>query len=77
VGVPVLISQFDTNVLLHSGDAARLTRRAVEQLESADLLVSAMVMLELEMLYEKGAIGYTASGILADLNLQIGVSACQ
>jgi PIN domain nuclease of toxin-antitoxin system len=79
VGLPAVSSYLDTNVVifLHSGDAARLTQRAVEQIESADLLVSAMVMLELEMLYEKGTIGYTASRILADLNLQIGVSVCQ
>lgn len=74
-----VISYLDTNVVvfLHSGNAARLTRRAIEQIESTDLLVSAMVMLELEMLYEKGAIKYTASQILSDLNQQIGVSVCQ
>jgi PIN domain nuclease of toxin-antitoxin system len=69
----------DTNVVifLHCGNPARLTRRAMEQIESADLLVSAMVILELEMLYEKGAIKYASSQILADLNLQIGVAVCQ
>jgi PIN domain nuclease of toxin-antitoxin system len=36
-----------------------------------------MVMLELEMLYEKGTIQYTASQILSDLNQQIGLSVCQ
>jgi len=74
-----VISYLDTNVVvfLHSGNAARLSRRAIEQIESTDLLVSAMVMLELEMLYEKGTINYTASQILSDLNQQIGVSVCQ
>jgi PIN domain nuclease of toxin-antitoxin system len=74
-----VISYLDTNVVvfLHSGNAARLTRRAIEQIESTDLLVSAMVMLELEMLYEKGTINYSASQILSDLNQQIGVSVCQ
>ncbi len=52
---------------MHSGNVSRLTERATEQIESADLLVSAMVMLELEMLYEKGTI----------LNQQIGLSVCQ
>jgi PIN domain nuclease of toxin-antitoxin system len=72
-------SYLDTNIviILHSGDASRLTRRAVEQMESTELLVSAMVMLELEMLYEKGAIQYPASQILSDLNQQIGLSVCQ
>jgi PIN domain nuclease of toxin-antitoxin system len=74
-----VISYLDTNVVafLHSGSAARLSRRAIEQIESTDLLVSGMVMLELEMLYEKGTINYTASQILSDLNQQIGVSVCQ
>jgi len=74
-----MISYLDTNVVvfLHSGNAARLSRRAIEQIESTDLLVSAMVMLELEMLHEKGTIKYTASQILFDLNQQIGVSVCQ
>ena len=74
-----MISYLDTNIaiFLHSGNVARLTARAMEQIESADLLISAMVMLELEMLYEKGAIRYAASQILADLNQQIGVSVCQ
>ena len=34
-------------------------------------------MLELEMLYEKGVLRYSACQILADLNQQIGVSVCQ
>jgi PIN domain nuclease of toxin-antitoxin system len=73
------ISYLDTNVVifLHSGNIARLTQRAMDQIESAELLVSAMVMLELEMLYEKSALKYSASQILSDLNQQIGVSVCQ
>ena len=72
-------SYLDTNIaiFLHSGNVARLTQRATEQLERTDLLVSAMVMLELEMLHEKGAIQYSASQILSDLNQQLGVSVCQ
>jgi PIN domain nuclease of toxin-antitoxin system len=74
-----VISYLDTNVaiFLHSGNVTQLTQRATEQIESADLLVSAMVMLELEMLYEKGTIKYAASQILSDLNQQIGLSVCQ
>jgi hypothetical protein len=44
-----------------------------EQIESPDLLVSAMVMLELEMLQQKGAIQNAAAQILSDLNQQIGL----
>ena len=74
-----MISYLDTNVViyLHSNDA-RLTLRAKQQIETADdLLASAIVMLELEMLYEKGVLRYLACQILADLNQQIGVSVCQ
>jgi PIN domain nuclease of toxin-antitoxin system len=79
MGSQALTSYLDTNIVifLHSGDAARLTQRATEQIETADLLVSPMVMLELEMLYEKGTLRYAASQILSDLNQQIGVSVCQ
>ena len=74
-----MISYLDTNVVifLHSGNVAQLTERAIEQIESADLLVSAMVILELEMLCEKGTIQYAAAQILSDLNQQIGLSVCQ
>jgi len=79
MGYQSVISYLDTNVaiFLHSGNIAQFTRRAVEQIESGDLLVSAMVMLELEMLYEKAAIKYAASQILSDLNQQIGLTVCQ
>ncbi len=36
-----------------------------------------MVLLELEMLYDKSTIKYPASQILADLAQQIGLSVCQ
>src|ERR1039458_5188412 len=69
----------DTNIVifLHCGNSVRLSRRAIEQIESAELLISAMVLLELEMLYETGAVKYTASQILSDLNQEIGVAVCQ
>jgi PIN domain nuclease of toxin-antitoxin system len=54
-----------------------MTPRAMDRIESSELLLSAMVMLELEMLREKGALKYSASQILSDLNQQIGVSVCQ
>ena len=79
MGNQALISYLDTNVaiFLHSGDAGRLTPRAISQLERSGLLVSAMVMLELEMLYEKGVLRYPAAQILADLSQQIALSVCQ
>jgi len=74
-----MISYLDTNVLifLHLANLARLTKRAMEELESADLVISPMVVLELEMLYEKGTIRYSGAQILSDLNQRIAVSVCQ
>ena len=76
---PALISYLDTHVVvyLHSGDVNRISPKAQNQIENTDLLVSPMVMLELEMLYDKRTIKYPASKILADLAQQIGLSVCQ
>ena len=74
-----LVSYLDTNVVvfLHSGLAHRVSVRAAQQIESTDLLISSMVLLELEMLHEKGTLSYSASQILSDLNQQLGLSVCQ
>ena len=64
-------------IFLHSENVGRLSRRAADWIDSGGLLVSAMVMLELEMLYEKNAINYSGAQILSDLNLQMGISVCQ
>ncbi len=79
MGTTTVVSYIDTNIaiFLHSGDVGRLTQRAVSQLDRSDLLASAMVMLELEMLYEKGVLRYAAAQILSDLNQQIGLAVCQ
>src|SRR5581483_2203561 len=76
---PALISYLDTHlvVFLHAGDVSRISTRARNQIENTDLLISSMVLLELEMLYDKGTIRYPASQILADLTQQVGLSVCQ
>lgn len=76
---PALISYLDTHVavFLHAGDLSRISARAQRQIESTDLLISPMVLLELEMLSDKGAIRYGATRILADLAQQVGLSVCQ
>lgn len=76
---PALISYVDTHVVvfLHAGDVSRISIKAQNQIENNDLLISPMVLLELEMLYDKGTIKYPASQILADLTQQIGLSVCQ
>jgi PIN domain nuclease of toxin-antitoxin system len=76
---PSLISYLDTHVVvfLHSGEGSRISVKAQNQIEITDLLISPMVLVELEMLYDSGAIRYTSSQILADLSQQIGLSVCQ
>ena len=75
---PSLISYLDTHVVvfLHSGDVSRISAKAQTQIENTDLLVSPMVLLELEMLYDKGTIRYPSSQILADLSQQVALSVC-
>jgi PIN domain nuclease of toxin-antitoxin system len=76
---PALISYLDTRVVifLHAGDVSRISVKAQNQIENTDLLISPMVVLELQMLYDKGTIRYPASQILADLTQQMGLSVCQ
>jgi PIN domain nuclease of toxin-antitoxin system len=76
---PALISYLDTHIVvfLHAGDLSLISPKAQNQIENTDLLISPMVLLELEMLYDKGTIKCPASQILADLTQQIGLSVCQ
>jgi PIN domain nuclease of toxin-antitoxin system len=76
---PALISYVDTHVVvfLHAGDVSRISIKAQNQIENTDLLISPIILLELEMLYDKGTIKYPASQVLADLTQQIGLSVCQ
>ena len=76
---PALISYLDTHVVvfLHSGDVSRISAKAQYQIENTDVLISPMVLVELQMLYDKGTLRYPASQILADLTQQIGLSVCQ
>lgn len=46
----------------------------IQQINTTDLVVSSTVLLEIQMLYEKGKLKYGAKRILADLSQQIGVS---
>ncbi len=74
-----LISYLDTVVVLrlHAGDIEKLSARAKAQIEKSDLLISAMVVLEMEMLYERGKLKYTSERIFTDLSQEIGLMVCQ
>lgn len=75
---PALETYLDTNVViyLHTGAKERISPRAMQQIEENDLIISAMVMLELQMLYEIGRLKYDAGRIFADLSQQIGLTLC-
>ena len=71
-------SYLDTNVViyLHAGATERLSIRAKQQIEDSNLLISAMVILELQLLWEIGPLNYDAGRIFGDLSQQIGLSLC-
>ena len=75
----IVISYLDTNIVifLHSGNLSRMTQPALAQIEATELLISSMVVLELEMLHEKGTLNYSAQQILSDLNQRIVISVGQ
>jgi PIN domain nuclease of toxin-antitoxin system len=75
----LVTSYLDTNVAvwLAQGDLGRLTSAAKAQLEASDLLISPMVLLELEYLYEVGRILLPARDLESKLAAELGVSVCQ
>ena len=74
-----MVTYIDTNtvIFLHSGMLDRISTKAQRQIDGSDLVISPVVLLEIQMLYEKGKIKYDANRILSDLNQQIGLSVCQ
>jgi len=59
----------DTHVVvwLFSGESEKISNRALELIEECELLVSPMVMLELEFLYEIGRLNYKSDEIISHL----------
>ena len=74
-----VISYLDTNIVfrLAAGELEQISDRARRQIEATDLLISAAVLLELEMLYEIGRLTAAAGDILVDLSQRIGLRVCQ
>ncbi|MDQ6706368.1 MAG: PIN domain-containing protein, partial [Acidobacteriota bacterium] len=58
------------------GDPGKLTGPAIAKLEESDLLVSPMVVLELEYLFELRRILLRPQDLLFKLEAQIGVTVC-
>ena len=72
------VTYLDTHVLawLYAGRVDLLSRRAKRLLESEDLLISPMVVLELEYLHEIGRLTERSSSVLHSLQAQIGLQIC-
>ncbi len=68
----------DTHVVvwLFSGEINKLSDTAREIIEESELLVSPMVVLELEFLYEIGRLNYKHDAILASLSQTIDLKVC-
>jgi len=73
-----VIAYLDTNVVLFvaQGEIKRLTRRAEQALERHDLLLSPMVMLELNYLYECRRIVVTPDAIFQELYNALDLRVC-
>ena len=69
----------DTNVVvwLAQGTIGRISQAAVDHLDSADLLISPMVLLELEYLYEGKKTLLSSSDILLKIERELGVRVCR
>ncbi|MFM7536778.1 MAG: type II toxin-antitoxin system VapC family toxin [Acidimicrobiales bacterium] len=67
--------RLDTHVVvwLYVGDVERLSPRAIDALESNDLVVSPIVQLELSFLYEIGRLRVGGADIIGDLRERIGL----
>ncbi|MGC2162044.1 MAG: type II toxin-antitoxin system VapC family toxin [Silvibacterium sp.] len=73
-----MIGYLDTHVVvwLADGSLKRITEAARSAIEQSDLLISPMVMLELEYLYERNRITLPARDVFLKLEQEIGLRVC-
>lgn len=73
-----LIGYLDTHVVvwLANGSLERITKPARNAMEQSDLLISPMVMLELEYLHERNRITLPARDVFLKLEYEIGLRVC-
>ena len=76
--VRLVIAYLDTNVVvwLAQGARARIAPKAQRLVERADLLISPMVLIELEYLYEVHRVTLPARAILLKVGHEAGVRVC-
>jgi PIN domain nuclease of toxin-antitoxin system len=72
------VTYLDTSavIFLHTG-GKKLSQKARLQIDMDDVIVSPVVLLELEMLREKGVLKIGAEAMVGDLAQSIGLSVCQ
>ena len=73
-----MIAYLDTNVLIYlaEADRSRISKDAERMLREADLLLSPMVLLEIEYLYEKGRIQLSSRAIQAKIERETTIKIC-
>lgn len=73
-----MIAYLDTNVVvwLTRGHLRRFSKSVTKVLEQADLLISPMVLIELEYLYEVNRIKLSARDMQLKIEHEIGVRVC-
>jgi PIN domain nuclease of toxin-antitoxin system len=73
-----VIVYLDTNVVLWlgKGDLKRISLSARRVLQSADLRISPVVLIELEYLHEVGRVRLSARGVLRKLAQEVGLAVC-
>lgn len=64
-------------VFLHDGLTEELSIQAKRLVEANDLLISPMVFLEFEYLYQRKKIGVSARTLFTAINATFGVAICQ
>lgn len=73
-----MIAYLDTNVVawLAQGNLTRIGQKARSVLEQADLLISPIVLIELEYLYEVSRIRLSSRDVQLKIEHEIGVRVC-
>ncbi len=73
-----MIAYLDTHVAvwLHAGLTERLSSQAKKSIEASDILISPMVLLELQFLYDRKRIAVKPNSILSDLTADFGLAVC-
>lgn len=73
-----MIAYLDTNAVIRAaqGNTRRLGRDASRLIEKAELLISPVVLLELELLYEIGRIKLPSRDLERKIEAELGVRLC-